>query len=202
DLHLGIAGFDYPDLFKPQRLKDLSDVFDEELAQENPELLARWEAYRRNPGGARSPIEVSALLISISGHVSRFIARLFGVENETAALAAVTADQDPVFRFKIDFVRRRVLPVLKRITVPSDPEAHDELEKSIQRLIDAASGATTPNHDVELRTALAASKLLEADKAFGEKGTPADREKIVPFLNQLGEPSAALVTQWIQSLLQ
>ena len=46
--------------------------------------------------------------------VSRFVARLFAIESEVEALAASTADQDPVFRFKIDFVRRRVLPALKK----------------------------------------------------------------------------------------
>jgi hypothetical protein len=32
----GVAGFDYADLFKPQRLKHLSDLFDRELSREIP----------------------------------------------------------------------------------------------------------------------------------------------------------------------
>ena len=88
ELHLGVAGFEYADLFKPERLKDLSDVFDQELSKENPELFSRWGAYRRNPGDVRSPVEVSALLVGVSGYVSRFVIRLFGVESEAAALAA------------------------------------------------------------------------------------------------------------------
>jgi len=51
------------------------------------------------------------------------------VEAEAATLAALTADQDPVFRFKIDFVRRRVLPMLKKLAVPTDPGSILELEE-------------------------------------------------------------------------
>ena len=202
ELHLGVAGFEYVDLFKPERLKDLSDVFDQELSRENPELFSRWDAYRRNPEDVRSPVEVSALLVGMSGYVSGFIIRLFGVESETATLAALTTDQDPIFRFKIDFVRRRVLPVLKKLAVPTDPAAIQELEEAVLRLREAAADATGSTADVELATARAASKLLDADKAFGEKGSTAAQEKSVPFLKQLGEPSQAAVTQWIQALGQ
>ena len=39
--------------------------------------------------------------------------RLFGVGAEADALRAATAAYDDLFRFKIDFVRRRALPLLK-----------------------------------------------------------------------------------------
>ena len=202
ELHLGVGGFEYADLFKPERLKDLSDVFDDELSKENPELFSRWVAYRREPGELRSPIEVSALLIGVSGYVSRFIIRLFGVESEAATLAELTADQDPVFRFKIDFVRRRVLPMLKKLAVPTDPGSILELEKKIERLRDAASERASSNDDLELETARAASKLLDANKAFGEKGSIPDQQKSIPFLRKLGEPSQAAVAEWMEALSQ
>jgi hypothetical protein len=76
-----------------------------------------------NSGEVRTSIEISALLIAISGHVSRFVSRLFGIEEEAAALAAATADQEPVFRFKVDFVRRRVLPNRNKIQASVAPDA-------------------------------------------------------------------------------
>jgi hypothetical protein len=115
ELKLGIRGFSYSDLYEPQRLAELLDVFDQELAGANPELFASWDDYRRNPAKPRTPVEISALLVGVASHVSRFLTRLFRVEAEVDALAAATADQDPVFRFKVDFVRRRVLPALKKI---------------------------------------------------------------------------------------
>ena len=200
ELHLGVAGFEYADLFKPERLKDLSDLFDQNLSKQDPELFSRWDSYRRDPGGVRNPIEVSALLIGVSSHVSRFITCMFGVESEAAALAALTLDQDPVFRFKIDFVRRRVLPALKKFAIPTDPNSILELEKKIERLRDAAFEGARANNDLELETASAAAKLLDAIKAYGEKGSTSDREKSLPFLRKLGEPSQAAVSQWTEAL--
>src|SRR5262245_22239182 len=119
-IRLGIPGISYSDLFNPERLKELHNLFDAELSAANPELFASWDGYRRNPAQPRTAVEISALLVGVAGHVSRFLARLFQVEAEAAALAAATSDQSPVFRFKVDFVRRRVLPALKKIAVPTD----------------------------------------------------------------------------------
>src|SRR5436190_4643627 len=158
ELRLGIPRFSYPDLFNPGRLKDLSRAFDTELAAANPELFASWDAYRKNPGQAKTPVEISALLVGVAEHVSRFVVRLFGVADEAAELAKATADQDPVFRFKVDFVRRRVLPALKKIVVPADAAGRAALDAKVAALRDPAIA------DVELATALVASKLLDAGK--------------------------------------
>src|SRR5205814_7365873 len=115
DLQLKIGDFEYPDLYKPQRLKGLLDSFETGLASADPDLFASWDEYRRNPAAPRSPVEISALLVGVASHVSRFIVRLFDIESDAETLAVATADQDPIFRFKVDFVRRRVLPNLKKL---------------------------------------------------------------------------------------
>ena len=68
-LRLGIPGISYFDLFDPDRLKQLHSIFDADLARENPELFASWDAYRRSPFQARTPVEVSALLVGVAGHL-------------------------------------------------------------------------------------------------------------------------------------
>src|SRR5215467_14660155 len=123
ELRLGIAGFTYTDLYKSERLKELLDIFDVEVAEANPELFAAWDDYRNHPEKPRTEPEISALLVAMAAHVSRFLTALFGIANEAEALAAATADQSPVFRFKIDFVRRRVIPNLKKIALPADLKA-------------------------------------------------------------------------------
>src|SRR5215471_16636687 len=90
DFRPGIEGFEFADLFKPERLRDLADVFDQELAESNRELFSRWDSYRRDPASLRTAVEISALLISVSSYVSQFLTRLFGIEKETAALAVRT----------------------------------------------------------------------------------------------------------------
>jgi NADPH-dependent glutamate synthase beta subunit-like oxidoreductase/NAD(P)H-flavin reductase len=158
ELRLGIPGFSYPDLYNPDRLKDLHNVFDTELAVANPELFAAWDGYRKHPEQPKTPVEISALLVGVADHVSRFVIRLFQVEAEAAALARATADQNPVFRFKIDFVRRRVLPALKKIAVPADAAGKSALEAKVAALREPGVA------DVELATALAAGRLMDTQK--------------------------------------
>ncbi len=205
ELRLGVPGFTYSDLYQSDRLRELLDIFDSEVAVANPELFSKWDRYRRDPGASHSEVEVSALLVGMAGHVSRFVARLFAIESEVDALAAATADQDPVFRFKIDFVRRRVLPALKKIAIPSDPAA---LEHRIQILRSIASAGVD---DGELATSTAGATLIDAERAFGDKGTESERERFDPFVHRLrealGEAAAAhdarqVVSSWCELLMQ
>src|SRR5438034_11514649 len=107
-LRVGIPGFTYPDLYKPERLKELLDEFECEVAAANAELFAAWDDYRNHPEKPRTEPEISALLVAMAGHVSQFLTKLFAIAPEVDALAAATADQNPVFRFKVDFIRRQI----------------------------------------------------------------------------------------------
>src|SRR5215475_2934096 len=139
ELRLGIPDFTYSDFYKPERLKELLDVFDCEVVAANPELFAAWDDYRNHPEKPRKAQEISALLVSMAGHVSEFLTKLFGVASEVEALAAATADQNPVFRFKVDFIRRRVLPNLKKIATCADlPLLDSQIETLRKRAIEKA----------------------------------------------------------------
>jgi NADPH-dependent glutamate synthase beta subunit-like oxidoreductase/NAD(P)H-flavin reductase len=162
ELCLGIPGFNYPDLYKPERLKELLDVFDCEIAAANPELFAAWDDYRNHPEKRRTEPEISALLVAMAAHVSQFLTKLFGIPKEVEALAVRTADQDPVFRFKIDFVRRRVIPNLKKIAPVSDPQA---LEAEIKQLRNQAVDKAGYALDDELATAMAAADLMQSERS-------------------------------------
>src|SRR5215471_4437313 len=161
-LRLGLDGFEYADLYKPERLKELLDVFDCEVAGANPELFAAWDDYRNHPDKPRSAPEISALLVAIADSVSQFLTRMFGIASEVDALAAATADQNPVFRFKIDFVRRRVVPALKKIPPPPDPQL---LESEIKNLRQLAAQKVGSVLDDELATAMAAMDLMQSERA-------------------------------------
>src|SRR4030095_15489801 len=92
ELRLGVPGFVYSDLYKPERLRELLDIFDCEVAAANPELFASWDDYRNHPEKPRTATEISTLLISMAEQVSRFLTKLFGIAAEVDALAAETAD--------------------------------------------------------------------------------------------------------------
>src|SRR5580765_5950635 len=155
---LGVPGYTFADLHEPERLASLYDRFCEEAAAADPVLWREWDAYRRAPDAPRPPIALSNLLIAMAPHVSRFLKRLFDVDAPAEAIAEATRAQDDLFRFKVDFVRRRALPLLKNgARVASTPE--DEA------IVDAMI-AGVPAPDRELAIARAGCALLDREKAF------------------------------------
>jgi len=173
ELRLGITGFRYSDLYKPDRLKELLDIFDCEVAGANPDLFAAWDDYRNHPEKPRSAPQISALLVAMAGHLSQFVTRLFGIAPEVEALAAATADQNPVFRFKIDFVRRRVIPNLKKIAPVADSQL---LELEMEQLREDAMWKAGRQLDPELAIAMAAVDLMQSERA-GEPSPTMERLK-------------------------
>src|SRR5206468_6536478 len=105
-LRLGVAGFRHADLFNPHRLRDLTEIFEREVERADPELMVAWRAYGSSPDST-PPKQVSDLLVRMGPHLSRFVARLFGVVEELQRIRTATRNEDPIFRFKVDFLRRR-----------------------------------------------------------------------------------------------
>src|SRR4051812_48846919 len=110
---LGIPGYSFGDLHDPERLASLYERFCEGVQAADPVFWREWDAYRQAPDLPRPPLAVSNLLIGMAPHVTRFLERLFDVDAPARAIAQATRDQDDLFRFKVDFVRRRALPLLK-----------------------------------------------------------------------------------------
>ena len=162
---LGVSGFSFGDLHRPERLRDLYDRFCEELAAAEPDFWAEWDSYRAAPDQVRPAVEVSRLLVAMSRRVSAFLARLFGVGERAEGLAQWTRAQDELFRFKVEFVRRRVVPGLKTGGVHSTAEE----QAIVERLVDA-----TRVEDVELAVARAGCALLDREAASLKGGVEAD----------------------------
>ena len=161
---LGVPGYSFADLHEPERLSSLYERFCEEVQAEDPSLWREWDAYRGAPDAPRAPLALSNLLIAMAPHVSRFVKRLFDVGAPAAAIGALTRAQDDLFRFKVDFVRRRALPLLKGgARVTSTPED----EAIVEALI---VGATTK--DRELAIARAGCALLDLEKANRDPRVP------------------------------
>jgi hypothetical protein len=153
---LGVSGYTFADLHEPERLASLYDRFCEHVSAADPMLWAEWDAYRRAPEAPPPPVALSNLLIAMAPHVSRFLARLFDVDAPASAIAAATHAQDDLFRFKVDFVRRRALPLLKNgAHVAATPEDDAVVEALI-------AGAAAP--DRELAIARAGCALLDEEK--------------------------------------
>ncbi|HEX8069563.1 MAG TPA: FAD-dependent oxidoreductase [Pyrinomonadaceae bacterium] len=173
DFPLGVAGFTYADLYRPQRLRALAEAFYAELARADAPLHERLLAYTAargaNLAGTRAESE---LLIAAAPHLAAFVARLFGVERERAAHAAAVKAQDPVFQFKT-FVTRRALkkfPPEQALTL--DAAAAQDALAALRR----AAGPDTLASDEELGVAQTVTRLLAWEKALdtAAAGKPVD----------------------------
>ncbi len=174
---LGIDGFTYADLHRPSRLRDLHDQFCARVAADDPALWALWDAYRTAPEDVTSPIERSDLIVRMAPHLSRFVATLFSVGDAFGELIRDTERLEPLFRFKIDFVRKRALPLVKggtHVALSShDVAAVEELLRPWTHL------------DPEQALAMAGCALLDREAAARAEGSDAEKTDIAATVDAL-----------------
>src|SRR3984957_9252232 len=106
---LGIDGFAYADLYDAAKLGDLLGVFDRWFAETAPGPRAQFEAYRSSKGEGMTPLQKSEALLAAAPFVGRFVGKLFGVEDELERFRDGVRRNDPIWRFRKDFVKKRVL---------------------------------------------------------------------------------------------
>ncbi len=177
DAALGIAGFTFADLHAPRRLHALYELFCDEVRRTEPELWAAWEAHRLSPA-ALGAVARSNLIVAMAPHVSRFLSRLFGIGPDADALAAQTRAYDDLFRFKIDFVRRRALPLLKG-------GAHVEATAEDHELADRIMAPHADDGARELALARAGCDLLDRDEVTRVSGTDAEKQAVAAQIDAL-----------------
>jgi NAD(P)H-flavin reductase/NADPH-dependent glutamate synthase beta subunit-like oxidoreductase len=168
---LGIGGFTFADLHQPARLRDLYHRFADQVKASEPELWTQWQQYAEIPESL-SPVARGNIVVAMAPHVSRFVSALFSVGPEAAELAAATLAYDELFRFKIDFVRRRALPLLKGgAHVTATAEDHDLVASALGRMAGDAL------HDQEMAIAHYGCTLLDRE-ATDKAGTAAEIESL------------------------
>lgn len=142
DFPLGISGFNFSDLYVPERLKDLHAEFWRYLKQAAPQDAKRFRALHSTE--VTSP-EESSLLIAIAKHLGDFLAHLFNITGIVGKMRKETQELYPVFRFKKEFLNTRVF---KRFSEnPIDELTFQTLDERIQRLL---MHQTTAHSDSEL----------------------------------------------------
>jgi NADPH-dependent glutamate synthase beta subunit-like oxidoreductase/NAD(P)H-flavin reductase len=214
DLALGVPGFSFADLYRAERLRDLYDRFVEEVREADAAFWAQWQAYAASPDAPRSPIELSRLLVRMSRHVSAFLARLFGVGEEAETLSQATHRRDDLFRFKVEFVRRRVLPMVQKAKASVGPDLPALSERSgntarVEGKLGAYNSSLSPGaedqaiveelvdatgvEDVELAVARAGCALLDREAALPKDAPAAERSEVTQAIDALKKWCAARV---------
>ncbi|MCI0410763.1 MAG: hypothetical protein L0191_19750, partial [Acidobacteria bacterium] len=163
DLHLGIPGLQFADLHDPERLRELTTSFEKEVELADPALFLAWHEYGAAPD-TTPPKRVSDLLVRMGPYLSRFVARLFGIEESLRSLRLATRNEDPINRFKVEFLRRRVqknvlpehVPLLK----------HDAIDAAVSKLLEGSA-------DPELALARLACELMDLEASLSAGATEA-----------------------------
>jgi len=170
---LGLPGFSFADLHQPARLRELYSRFVEQVKATEPELWAQWEQYREVPESLTA-VARGNIVVAMAPHVSRFLSALFSVGADADALIAATRAYDVLFRFKIDFVRRRALPLLKggaHVEATADDHALAEAITIGDRQLESSLSSTS-SHDAEMRLAAYGCALLDREATDKAAVTP------------------------------
>ena len=106
------SGLTFDDLYEHPGLERLDALFVGRLGAADPALQAALASARANPAALASKAE-SELLLALTPHVEAFIAWLFGIETEVAALAAKHHELNPIYAVKRHFVQRKAMHKFK-----------------------------------------------------------------------------------------
>ena len=179
DFPLGIDGFRYSDLWDEGRLRDLAEAFQESVKQADSTLHGRWQRYAESVRAghpALGPVEESELLIRMAAHLSRFVAKAFGVEKEAADLEKRVKDGTPIFRMKTDFMARRTFKKGAAPKVKADD--FPALDSAAGAFMRAAFPELPGGTSAEGSVARAVVALMDAEKALNrkKKGLPPETE--------------------------
>ncbi len=106
------SGLQFEDLYDHDGLSRLDALFLSRLSSVDAGLRDALVAARGAPD-ALQPKQESELLIALAPHLDDFLAWLFGIEREVAALSARHHELNPLFGVKRNFVQRKAMHKVK-----------------------------------------------------------------------------------------
>jgi len=164
DFELGISGFWYSDLYSPDKLRDLTERFYEDLASKNTNLAQQLRHYIEARGAGYEKREESKILVDAAVYLSDFVARLFRIEQYRSKLYKRIIEQDDIWKYKF-FVQRRAIKKFPadRTNFSNSPE----LEEAVRELRFVIFSETLI-YDEELAIAKIVARLLEAEEELSK----------------------------------
>jgi NADPH-dependent glutamate synthase beta subunit-like oxidoreductase/NAD(P)H-flavin reductase len=188
DFALGIEGYSYSDLYKPERLADLASTFYTWLETQDAPLAARFSEYRASGGTNLERTAESELLIATARWQSEFIARLFRIQDARSTSVAEHQSHHAVMRFKKELVGRRAI---KKHLESCPLEVVDLF--AVDGFLAAVRSdlARLRTSDPEKLIAEVACELLDLEAAY-KKGTATDetRARTLEMQAQAGDEAA------------
>ncbi|MCK6448325.1 MAG: FAD-dependent oxidoreductase [Planctomycetes bacterium] len=172
-LSLGVPGFTFADLHRPEKLAELQRSFVADLARADAALAERYQAYLGDQLSLTPP-EESQLLIDVGRHVSRFVTKLFGIEKEALARRGELVDRQLVFKVRNEFIKKHVRSA--KLAAGQDPR---DVQARARALLAKLPGLPLAKDDEE-RFATRVWVLLQ--KQAGEKACDGASETVAEAL--------------------
>ncbi len=185
-LRLNLPSFSFPDLFQPDKLAELTDLFYAGVRLQNPELFERFDAYRKVGGANYDVTETSAILVDMAPYLDAFVAKIFGVEEEMKTKKIIAGRERILFKFRRDFFNRRALKKYNEEQAKSLDGPR--LNKQVEALKRGFTGI--PTDDAELETAAGFSELWEIERGLKEPLTEAARVYLTAYWERLRNETA------------
>ncbi|MCD9186415.1 MAG: FAD-dependent oxidoreductase [Pyrinomonadaceae bacterium] len=162
DFDLGVVGFKYSDLFDAVKLKELAEKFYDEVKQENPLVGDALVKYIEARGEGFEKRVESNILTDSAPYLSRFVAKMFGINKEREQLEKEIQEQNPIWKYKF-FVQRRAA---KKYAADKLADLNEtELTQAIREL-SFASFDETLIYDEELAISYVVDKLVQAEEVL------------------------------------
>ena len=180
-LLLNISDFTFHDLYKPEKLSQLTELFFTELKQKNSSLFEKFSRYKENKGIGFSEIEISNLLVEVAPYLNNFIAKMLCVENEMKAKKLFAEKEHIVFKCKKEFFTRRVLKkysaeIVQQFDIQKLTTQIDSLKKGF---------AGIPNDDAELELSAMILELWEIERFIKDALTGERKNYLIKFSERL-----------------
>jgi NADPH-dependent glutamate synthase beta subunit-like oxidoreductase/NAD(P)H-flavin reductase len=177
NMRLGVEGFRYADLNRVRRLEALDRVFLASLAEAHGALSRRFESWRA--GATLDKLEESKLIMEVAPFLAGFLARLFHIEAEHAALNARVRGDQVIFQWKKKVVEK----ILKDGPAAGDPDPA-ALELEYREAVAALMPEAALSSDPELELATVTLALLD-QAAAGRAGAEQRRDAALSWTRVL-----------------
>lgn len=179
DFSLGISGFQFSDLYRPERLKDLHREFWRQAEHASPGIRDRFQ---KTSTPELKPPEESEILIETSKLLGDFLGRLFHVTTHAAKFKAQAEHLFPVYRFKREFLNVRVFPRLGEPAVPH--AAFQDLDSRVKAVLRHEPAA--PGEDPEAVFSRIVLFLYDCQKRAKKEGvSPVDSQRAQYFCSHI-----------------
>ncbi|MCF6250100.1 MAG: pyridine nucleotide-disulfide oxidoreductase [Methylococcaceae bacterium] len=188
-LKLGISGYVYADLHKPEKLSELLKEFEHSVKIHDSALFTDFSKYQSCQGKAMSAVDISDLLVRMAPLVGSFIAKLFNInESRIKQIDRIQHEFDHVFVYRKEIVSK-LTKQFKQENIAS--WNIQTLQQQLEAILAGTGRSDLWLNDPEMAISELASELWQTfnENSDSQHNTDELHSKALLIKNQLSENS-------------